>query len=172
MKAEVTMTGRLTRDVTSIFTNEDGSAKRALFTVACNSSYKKEGEKIQNTDFIPCIAWGPMADLLEEWGLKGRLVAIRGNLESYQAPPDDDGAYAPIKIQVRIRELEFLGFEENVQEKFEAKKAEEVTQTKTSEAEDIAKALLGLLNKSGKKEADETKGNENTSLAEALRSLI
>ena len=154
MKPEITMVGRLTKDIKSIFQNEDGSNKRALFTVACNASYKKGDEKIQNTDFIPCIAWGPMADLLEEWGLKGRLVAIRGNLESYQAPPDNNGEYPPTKIQVRVRELEFLGFEEKVREKFEAKKTN--TKEITPGAESIAKALLGLLNG--------TKSNESTNM--------
>jgi len=168
MKPEITMVGRLTRDVTSIFQNEDGSSKRAIFTVACNSSYKKEGgEKVQDTAFVPCIAWGPMADLLEEWGLKGRLVAIRGNLESYQAPPNDNGEYPPTKIQVRVRELEFLGFEEKVREKFESRNKEEAA-NKAPEAEDLARALLGLLNKN----SSEKKEEKTTTLAEALKGLI
>lgn len=123
MKATATVVGRLTRDVTSIFSNDDGSAKRALFTVACNSVYKRDNEKVKTTDFIPCIAWGPHADLLKEWGLKGRQVLINGTIETYQKPPDDDGNYDPTKVQVRVSQVEFLGFEDNVREKFESKKA-------------------------------------------------
>lgn len=123
MKATATVVGRLTRDVTSIFSNDDGSAKRALFTVACNSVYKRNDEKVKTTDFIPCIAWGTHADLLKEWGLKGRQVLIKGTIETFQKPADNDGNYDPVKVQVRVDQLEFLGFEDNVREKYEANKA-------------------------------------------------
>lgn len=123
MKATATVVGRLTRDVTSIFSNDDGTAKRALFTVACNSIYKRDNEKVKTTDFIPCIAWGPHADLLKEWGLKGRQLLIKGTIETFQKPADDDGNYEPVKVQIRVAQMEFLGFEDNVRDKFEAKKA-------------------------------------------------
>lgn len=130
MKATIIVAGRLTRDVTSLFQNEDGSAKRALFTVACNSIYNKDNEKVKTTDFIPCIAWGTHADLLKEWGLKGRQVLIKGTLETYQKPPnEEDGSYEPTKVQVRVEQIEFLGFEDNVREKYEAKKAAAGTAT-------------------------------------------
>ena len=114
MKATATVIGRLTRDVTSIFANEDGSAKRALFTMACNSVYKKNDDKVKTVDFIPCIAWGPQADLLQKWGLKGRLLVIKGTIETFQKPVNDDGSYDPVKVQIRVGQIEFLGFEDNV----------------------------------------------------------
>lgn len=123
MKPKAMFVGRLTRDVTSIYKNTDGSAKRALFTVACNSVFKdNDGQKVKQVAFIPCIAWGVLADLLEKWGLKGRQVSIVGTIESYQKPPDNDGEYEPTKIQVRVAEIEFLGFEDNVRTKFEEQK--------------------------------------------------
>lgn len=123
MKPKAMFTGRITRNVTSIYKNDDGSAKRALFTVACNSVYKDAAQqKVKQCDFIPCIAWGKHADLLETWGLKGRLVSIVGTIESYQKPPDGDGKYEPTKIQVRVAEIEFLAFEDNVREKMDAQK--------------------------------------------------
>ena len=122
MKAKATVIGRLTRDVNSIFSNDDGTAKRALFTVACNSVYTKNNEKVKTTDFIPCIAWGAHVDLLKEWGLKGRLVVIEGTIETFQKPPDADGNYAPTKVQVRVGTIEFLAFEDNVREKYESGK--------------------------------------------------
>lgn len=110
MKAKVTVIGRLTKDVTAVFSNEDGSAKRALFTVACNSYFKgKDGEKKESADFIPCIVWGDnMVKLLTDWGKKGRQVHIDGTLETYQAGPDENGKYPPVKIQVRVGDFEFL----------------------------------------------------------------
>lgn len=152
MKAKAILIGRLTRDVTSIYANDDGSAKRALFTVACNSVYKNGDQKVKQVDFIPCIAWGVHADLLEKWGLKGRQVSIAGTIETYQKPPDNDGKYEPTKIQIRISEIEFLGFEDNVREKFESEKKAAGTGQATGQptgaaptAEAIAQSLLGLL---------------------------
>jgi single-stranded DNA-binding protein len=143
MKAKATVVGRLTRDVTSIFSNDDGSAKRALFTVACNSIYKRDNEKVKTTDFIPCIAWGPHADLLKEWGLKGRQVLIEGTIETFQKPADENGNYDPVKVQIRVSQLEFLGFEDNVREKYETNKT--ATAAPTAGTEAILAALAALV---------------------------
>lgn len=150
MKPKAIFVGRLTRDTTSIYKNPDGSAKRALFTVACNSTYKgADNQKIKQVAFIPCIAWGSYADLLEKWGLKGRQVSIVGTIESYQKPPDNDGEYEPTKIQVRISEIEFLDFEDNVREKFEAEKKASVQVPAEGSTnltpENLMKALQTLL---------------------------
>lgn len=110
MKAQVSMVGRLTKDVTAVFANDDGSAKRALFTVACNSNFKdKDGKKKESVDFIPCVIWGEgLVKLLTDWGKKGRQVHIEGTLDTYQAGPDEDGKYPPTKTQVRVGQFEFL----------------------------------------------------------------
>jgi len=140
MKATATVIGRLTRDVTSIFENENGSAKRALFTVACNSVYKKDNDKVKTVDYIPCIAWGPQADLLQKWGLKGRLLVINGTIETFQKPVKEDGSYDPVRVQVRVSQIEFLGFEDNVRDKLEANKAA----TEKAAPADTATLLAGL----------------------------
>jgi single-stranded DNA-binding protein len=146
MKAKATVIGRLTRDVTSIFANDDGTAKRALFTVACNSIYKKNNEKVKTTDFIPCIAWGVHVDLLKEWGLKGRLVVIDGTIETFQKPPNADGSYDPTKTQVRVGTIEFLGFEDNVREKYDAgKTAAPVAQAGAADPQALIAALMNVL---------------------------
>ena len=111
MKAKVSLTGRLTRDVTNIYANDDGSAQRAIFTVAVNSYFSdaKSATKKEVTDFIPCVDWSQSRiKLLTDWGRKGRLVHIEGNLDTFQAKPDEDGHYPPQKIQVKVNEFEFL----------------------------------------------------------------
>jgi single-stranded DNA-binding protein len=117
MKPEVNMVGRLTRNVSNIFKNTDGSAERALFTIACNSYYKgTDGAKKESVDFIPCICWGGLVPVMTTWGLKGRLVHIRGSLETFQAGPDENGKYPPTRIQVKVDQLQFLDKKpENVQ---------------------------------------------------------
>ena len=111
MKAKVSLTGRLTRDVTNVYANGDGSAQRAIFTVAVNSYFNdaKNATKKEITDFIPCVDWSQSRiKLLTDWGKKGRLIHIEGNLDTFQAEPDENGKYPPQKIQVKVNELEFL----------------------------------------------------------------
>jgi len=147
MKPHVQMVGNLTDDVKHTFQNDDGSHKRVLFTVACNSTYNNDGEKIKSVDFIPCIAWNGLVDILKEWGLKGRKVHIVGTLEAYQPPAGEDGTYPPAQIQVRVINIEFCSLEDSVKAKLEAKKTEAPAQAQTpalSQA-DILAALAKLL---------------------------
>lgn len=150
MKAQVILVGNLTRDTSAIFSNDDGSSKRALFTVACNSSYKKDGEKTESVDFIPCIAWNGLADTMEEWGLKGRKVHIVGNLESFQKPINEDGSYDPPKIQVRVTFVEFLALEDNAKAKLNEKHSTEdkAPETGPISTEALVTALTKLLSAS------------------------
>lgn len=109
MKPTVSMVGRLTRDVTNVFSNNDGAATRALFTVACNSYYKgSDGAKKESVDFVPCICWAGLVPIMTTWGKKGRQVQIHGTLETFQAGPDGNGKYPPMKIQIRVEQLQFL----------------------------------------------------------------
>lgn len=109
MKPVINMVGRLTRDVTNTFSNQDGTASRALFTVACNSYYKgSDGAKKESVDFVPCICWGGLVPVMTTWGKKGRQVQIHGTLETFQAGPDGNGKYPPMKIQVRVEQMQFL----------------------------------------------------------------
>lgn len=109
MKPTVNMVGRLTRDVTNVFSNNDGSAERALFTLACNSYYKgKDGAKKESVDFVPCICWAGLVPIMTTWGKKGRQIQIHGTLETFQATPDGNGKYPPMKIQVRAEQIQFL----------------------------------------------------------------
>jgi single-stranded DNA-binding protein len=109
MKPTVNMVGRLTRDVTNVFSNNDGNATRALFTVACNSYYKgTDGAKKESVDFVPCICWGGLVPIMTTWGLKGRQIQVHGTLETFQAAPNEDGKYPPTKIQVKVEQLQFL----------------------------------------------------------------
>ena len=148
MQPTVTMVGNLTRDTSAIFANPDGSAKRCLFSVACNHSYTKDDNKVKQVDFIPCIAWNKLADVMQEWGLKGRRVQIQGVLEAFQKPVNDDGSYDPVKVQVKVERIEFVNFEDNAREKAEAEKAAQTTQsTSTGQPAITQEALLGALAK-------------------------
>lgn len=179
MKAEVNLVGNLTRDTTAIFGNNDGTAKRALFTVACNSRFKNAaGEKVETVDFIPCIAWNGLANMMKEWGLKGRKVQISGTLESFQKPVKEDGTYDPAKIQVRATGIEFLGMEDSVRTKLNGTQPVDPVDNTTPTAappaarpavasNDVAEKLAALLGLTKPVSTTDT-----TALTDALTTLL
>ena len=137
------VSGHLGRDTTAIF--GEGTAKRALFQVASNRKYTdKDGKKQTATNWIPCIAWGVLADLMEKYGLKGRHVEVTGSLDCYQKPVNADGSYDPQSVQLRVATIEFTQFEDNVRDLVEKEKA---TATAGTNSDALAKALIDLLNK-------------------------
>lgn len=53
----------------------------ANFSLATNESYKNsQGEKITETYWHKCTAWGKTAELLEKFTSKGSEIAIEGKL--------------------------------------------------------------------------------------------
>lgn len=76
MLNNVSLIGRLTKDVTMLSV---GESVKAQFTLAVNRDYKdKEG----NTpcDFLECEAWNTSASFLEEYTSKGDLISVSGSL--------------------------------------------------------------------------------------------
>jgi single-stranded DNA-binding protein len=158
------MTGRLTRDVTNVFSNQDGTAKRCLLTLACNSYYKgQDGSKKESVDFVPCIAWGDgRINTLTTWGKKGRHLHIVGTLETFQAAPDNNGKYPPTKIQVRVEQFEFLDKKpEGIEAPAQAPAAGETPQfDMNAMAELVAAKLLGATNANAGASADQAQAQQ------------
>jgi len=82
----VTLIGRLTRDPELRVTNQSGVSV-ASFTVAVDRPYQSPSGQ-RDTDFIDCVAWRRLAELVAEHLTKGRLVAVHGRLQvrSYDTP--------------------------------------------------------------------------------------
>jgi len=74
----VSITGRLTRDV-EIKYSKSGSPVGRL-SVAVNGSRKRGDQWEQTASFIDCILFGRSAGNLEQYLVKGRQVAISGEL--------------------------------------------------------------------------------------------
>lgn len=76
---QLILSGRPTREPEIIYS---GSGERqcviAKFTQAANRIYKREGEA--TADFIPCVAFGHTAKLIEKYVRKGTYILVRGRL--------------------------------------------------------------------------------------------
>lgn len=79
MLNHITIMGRLTRDP-ELRRTGSGIAV-ASFTVAVDRDFadKQSGEK--ETDFIDCVAWRQMGELVSKYFTKGRMIVVDGRLQ-------------------------------------------------------------------------------------------
>lgn len=80
----VNLIGRLARDPEIRVTN--GGDKVASFTLALNRNYNSADG--QQADYINCVGWKKIAELIEKYVKKGHRIGIEGRLRSrtYDSP--------------------------------------------------------------------------------------
>ncbi|MEL7271090.1 MAG: single-stranded DNA-binding protein [Bacteroidota bacterium] len=79
LKNRVQLLGNLGADPEMVIL-ENGS-KLAKFSVATNETYKnQEGEKVTDTQWHNIVAWGKLAEIAENFLVKGKEVMIEGKL--------------------------------------------------------------------------------------------
>ena len=108
---KVILVGRLVKDPELRKTNNDISVVQ--FTIAVNRTYQtRNGEK--TADFINCVAWRNLAELLAKYMRKGSLMGVEGQLQ-VRTYEDQNGAkkYVTEVICDNIHFLESKGAREN-----------------------------------------------------------
>ncbi|RYC50865.1 single-stranded DNA-binding protein [Flagellimonas olearia] len=106
LRNKVQLIGNLGNDP-EIITMENGS-KLAKFAVATNESYKNgDGEKVTDTQWHNIVAWGKMAEIAENYLVKGKEVIIEGKLMS-RAYETKEGEKRYI-TEIKCNELLMLG---------------------------------------------------------------
>lgn len=59
------------------------NSSRASFSIANNQSYKnRDGEKVERTFWINCVAFSHTATFIEKWIKKGDKVVVEGKISS------------------------------------------------------------------------------------------
>ena len=98
---KVLLIGRMTKDPETRYT-QSGTAV-ATFTLAVDRRFKKDGQP--SADFISCVAWNKLAEVIANNLVKGRKVGIEGRLQvrSYDA---QDGSKRYV-TEVIVDELDF-----------------------------------------------------------------
>jgi single-strand DNA-binding protein len=80
----VVVVGNLTRD--PMFSKISTGTSKVMFTIAVNRKFKEQ----EQTDYVPCVAWGQSADYLNQYAKKGNMIAIEGRVTS-RSYDDKDG---------------------------------------------------------------------------------
>lgn len=85
---KVILIGNVTRD--PLIKDTDGGKKVALFTIATNRYYKtNEWENKSESEFHNCVAWGNLAERIEQFLLKWKLVYAEGRLKTRVIEKED-----------------------------------------------------------------------------------
>lgn len=107
----VTLTGRLTKAINLKYT-QSGKAIGS-FTLAVNRNYKDANGNKQ-VDFIRCLAWGKVGELLDQYCDKGSLIGIVGQIQTRSY--ENDQNQKVYLTEVNVRELTFLETRKESQE--------------------------------------------------------
>ncbi len=100
---KVFLIGRLVADPETRYT-QSGVAVSS-FRLAVDRKYKDQsGEK--KTDFINCVSWRKLAEIIAQYCHKGKQVACEGELNQKQWEKDGETRYS---YEVTVNELEFIG---------------------------------------------------------------
>lgn len=100
----VTVLGRITRDIEL---KQAGQSKVANFSIASNRVYSVNGEKKEDVNFIDCEVWGKLAEILKDYGSKGKQVLVNGMLQQKRWEDPDHKTHS--KLIIRIDKLQLLG---------------------------------------------------------------
>jgi single-strand DNA-binding protein len=102
----IILIGNLTRDPELRYT-QSGAAK-AQFAVAINRYWKdREGNRQEETTFVPIVVWGAHAENCANYLKKGRPVAVEGRL-SIRSYTTEEGEQRKI-TEVVANNVQFLG---------------------------------------------------------------
>lgn len=95
----VSLVGRITQDL--VLRDNSNGDKYLFFTVATNE-YRNGQEVAQ---FVPCVAWGPIAENMNRFLKKGSLVGVSGRLSVRNR--QENNQYQTI-VNVQANRVEFL----------------------------------------------------------------
>ena len=106
LRNKVQLIGNLGNDPEIV--NLENGSKLAKFSIATNETYKNtKGEKVTDTQWHNIVAWGKTAEIVENFLMKGKEVAIEGKLtnRSYETK-EGEKRYI---TEIRCNELLMLG---------------------------------------------------------------
>jgi single-strand DNA-binding protein len=100
------LVGRLGRDPETRYTG--GGQAVANFSVATDHSYKdKTGERQKKTEWHKIVAWGKLAEIVQQYLKKGSLVYIEGRIETREW--QDKEGQKRYSTEIIANEMKMLG---------------------------------------------------------------
>jgi single-strand DNA-binding protein len=104
----VILIGRMTRDPEF---KTVGQTSLVNFSLANNRSYMDNGTRKDIVNYFDCTIWGKLADILKQYGGKGKQIMVEGRLE--QSTWDGPDGKKLSKIRIRVENFQLLGGKSN-----------------------------------------------------------
>lgn len=84
-----------------------GANPVANFSVACNEKWKdKAGNTQERTEWVRCVAWGKLAEIVGSYVEKGKLVYVAGRMQTREYEKDGAKRYS---TEIVVETLKLLG---------------------------------------------------------------
>jgi single-strand DNA-binding protein len=101
---KVVLIGRSTKDAELRYTQTGKQV--TTFTLAVDRDYKNaQGER--EADFIPCVAWGKLAEICERYITRGKQVAIAGRIQTRNY--EDNNGQRRYITEIIVSDMQLLG---------------------------------------------------------------
>jgi len=85
-----------------------GGKKTAKFSIACSEKFKDQnGEVKEKTEWINCVVWDKLADVVEKYVKKGSQIYVSGKLQN-RSWADPQSGQKRFATDIVIRELQML----------------------------------------------------------------
>jgi single-strand DNA-binding protein len=104
----VILIGRMTRDPEY---KTVGQTSLANFSIANNRSYTDNGTRKDIVNYFDCVVWGKLAEILKQYGGKGKQLMVEGRLE--QSVWDGQDGKKQSKVRIRVESFQLLGGKSN-----------------------------------------------------------
>ena len=104
----VFLIGRLTKDMELKYVSSGTACGN--FSLAVNKSFKQEGQLKEHCSFFDITVWGKIAESLAPYLLKGKQIAISGELKQDRWTKE---GYTKSKIKVIANTIQLLGGNKN-----------------------------------------------------------
>ncbi len=86
-------------------------AKVANFSIATNRTWKNKdsGEKVEETEWVKCIAWGSVAETIVKFFKKGKEIYVEGRQKTSDWVGEDK--VKRYKTEMIVETFQFVGYD-------------------------------------------------------------
>jgi single-strand DNA-binding protein len=106
----------------------------ARFTLATSDSYKKDGERITQTEWHNIVAWRGLSKVVEQYVKKGTQLYIEGKITTRSYEKDGQTKYF---TEIVANELKMIGRKSDSQEGYQTPQENKISQPATVAENDI-----------------------------------
>ena len=107
---QVSLLGRLTKDP-EVKKTQSGTSV-CSFTIAVDRKYK-DANGAKQTDFIPCVGWRQVADIIGQYFHKGSRIGITGSIQTRSYDGQNGKVFV---VEVLAEQIDFLDKRSETQE--------------------------------------------------------